>query len=72
MCDGIFSYKSFKRSIAEISVIIIDDSTRGSKAQENVLFQELDNNSVVFCLARDDFNPFGYVIHNHQDVLVSK
>ena len=39
---------------------------------KNVFFQELDNNFVVICLARDGFNPFGYVIYSHQDVLVPK
>ena len=72
MFDGIFSQKSFKSSITEMSIIIADYSSRGSEARENIFFQELDNNFVVVCLARDDFNPFGYIVHIHQDVLVPK
>ena len=72
MCDGIFSHKSFKSSIVEMSVIIADNGSRGSEARKNDLFQELDNNFVIICLARDGFNPFGYVIYSQQDVLVPK
>jgi len=55
MCDGIFSHKSFKSSIIEMSAIIIDYGSRGSEARKNVLFQELDNNFIVIYLSRMAF-----------------
>jgi len=72
MCYGIFSHKSFKSSIAKMWVIITNYCTRGSKAWKDVFIQEFDNNFVVICLTRDGFNPFGYIIHSPQDVLVAK
>ena len=43
MSYGIISHKIFKGSIAKLGAIIIDDSTRGSEAREDVLFQKHDD-----------------------------
>jgi len=48
MCDDIFSHENFKRSIAEMSVIIAR-CHGGYEAQKNVLFQKFDNNLIVIC-----------------------
>jgi len=55
MCYDVFSHKSFKIFIAEMSAIVANNGSRGSKARENVLFQELDNNLVVIRLTRNGF-----------------
>ena len=47
MSYGIHSYKSFEGSIAKVSAIITDDSTRGYEAREDVLIQKLDDNLVL-------------------------
>jgi len=58
MCYDIFLHKSFKSSIVEMIVIVANYDSKGSKARENVLFYELDNNLVVIRLARNGFYPF--------------
>jgi len=45
-----------------MSVIIADDSMRGSEKRENILFQELDNNLIVIHSARNCFNPLGHIV----------
>ena len=55
-----------------MSAIITDDSTRGSEAWKNVLFQKLDDNFVVISFAWNDFYPLRRIVHNNQYVLVSK
>ena len=55
-----------------MSAIIADYGSKGSEVRKNVLFQELDNNFVVICLASNGLYPLKYIVHNHQDVLVSK
>ena len=72
MCDDIFSYKSFKRTIAEMSALITDYSTRHFEVRENILFQELDNNLVVIYFARNDFNTLRHIVHSNKNVLVPK
>jgi len=49
------SHESFERSIAKEDAIITDDSTRGSEALEDVLFQKLDDNLVVISFAWNGF-----------------
>ena len=50
MSYDILSHKGFKRSIAKVSAIITDDSTRGFEAGKNVLFQKLYDNFVIISL----------------------
>ena len=69
---GILLHKSFEGSIARVSAIITEDSTRGSEAREDVLFQILDDNLVVISFAWIGFYPFGHIIRSSQYVLVSK
>jgi len=56
---NILSHKRFKGSIAKVSTIITDDSTRGSKARENVLFQKNYDNYVIISFTWNDFYPLG-------------
>jgi len=60
--------KVLLQKCASLSLIIHE----GFQSMKRYFFQELENNFVVVCLARDGFNPFGYVIYSHQDVLVPK
>ena len=53
----ILSHKSFKGSIAKVSAIIADDSTRGSEVLKNVLFQKLYDNFVIISSIRNGFHP---------------
>jgi len=62
----ILLHKSFKGSIVKVGSIITDDSTRGSKALEDVLLQKLDYNFVVISFAWNGFYPFGHIIHSNQ------
>ena len=55
-----------------MSVIIANYDMRGSEAWENIFFQELDDNLIVICLASDDFNPFGHIVHKNHDILIPK
>jgi len=72
MSDGILSHKTFEGSIAKVGAIITDDSTRGSEAREDVLFQKLDDNLVVISFAWNGFYPLGHIVHSNQYVLVPK
>ena len=59
MSYGIFSHKIFKKTIAEMSTIIVNDGSRGSEELENVLFQKLDKtllSLVLLGMASTDFD----------------
>jgi len=60
---GVLSHKSFKGSIAKVGAIITDDSTRGSEAREDVLFQKLDDNFVIISFTWNGFYLLGHIIH---------
>ena len=69
MSYNILSHKSFKGSIEKVSNIITDDSTRGSEARENVLFQRFYINFVIISFTRNGFYPLGHIVHSNQHVL---
>jgi len=51
VCDGIFSHKSFKNFIAEMSTIITDYGSRGSKPRKKIFsFKNLTTTSLSFIL----------------------
>jgi len=69
---GILSHKSFKGSIAKVSIIITDNRTRGFEARENFLFQKLYDNFVIISFTWNGFYPLGHIVHSNQYLLVSK
>jgi len=55
MSYDIFTHKTFEGSIAKTGAIITYDSRKGSEAQEDVLFQKLDDNFVVISFTWNGF-----------------
>jgi len=71
-CDGIFSHKSFKRSVAEMSATITDYSTRDSEVQKMFSFKNLTTTLLSFVLLGIASTHFRHIVHNNQDVLIPK
>ena len=71
MIDGIFSYKRFKDSIAEMRSIITNYRFGVSK-REDIFLEEFDNHFVVIGLSWHNFCPFKDVIYSNQDELVAE
>ncbi|KAF5795276.1 hypothetical protein HanXRQr2_Chr08g0337741 [Helianthus annuus] len=66
------SLKEFaKVEILEMRPPITYDHTRDIKSRKNVRLNELANNPMVICLGGNGLNPFGHIIHCHQDVKIS-
>ena len=55
-----FRIRASKDLLQKVSTIIIDDSTRGSKAWENILFQKFYDNFVIISFTWNDFYLLGH------------
>ena len=47
MNDRVFTHQDFESPVAEMSLIITDDSARGTEMRENIFFQIFENHPVV-------------------------
>ena len=72
MLDTILSEEALKKFVAEIQTSITSYGFGNPKSREYILLQKFQNHPVVYCPARNCFNPLGHIVNSHQNVEVSK
>ena len=68
MLDTILSEDVLKRFVAEMRTSITNYGFRDPKSGEYIIFQEFQYHPVVYCPARNYFNPLGHIVNSHQNV----
>jgi hypothetical protein len=72
MRDEILLHQLLKNLVAKMLTSITYDCLRHTETRKDNVFQKLDHNSVVICLACNRFHLLRYIVHSNQDVEIAK
>jgi uncharacterized membrane protein len=72
MCDEVLLHQLLKNPVAKMLTSITNDCSRCTKMSKDNVFQKLDHHYVVIGLACNYLHPLGHIVHNNQDVQITK